>query len=53
MCNLQISKKTQYKSTFNKEYKLSTVLGFGSYSVCRKCQHKATKKEFAVKVSLY
>ncbi|GFQ93195.1 ribosomal protein S6 kinase alpha-3 [Trichonephila clavata] len=38
------------KTSFYKEYKLSDVLGFGSYSVVRKCFHIASGKAFAVKI---
>ncbi|XP_054706879.1 ribosomal protein S6 kinase 2 alpha-like [Uloborus diversus] len=41
--------KFDYKTTFFEEYKMGSTLGFGSYSICRKCVHILTNKEFAVK----
>lgn len=35
---------------FTDDYELNEELGSGSYSVCRKCTHRATGHEFAVKV---
>jgi p90 ribosomal S6 kinase len=35
---------------FTEEYDLKEELGSGSYSVCRRCVHKATGREYAVKV---
>ena len=32
------------------EYELKEELGRGSYSVCRRCIHRSTKVEFAVKI---
>ncbi|KAG8197930.1 hypothetical protein JTE90_020308 [Oedothorax gibbosus] len=39
-----------YKTAFSKEYKLSDILGFGSYSVCRKCYQISSGKAYAVKI---
>lgn len=33
------------------EYELREEIGRGSYSVCRKCVHRSTRIEYAVKVS--
>lgn len=35
---------------FNEEYNLMQELGRGTFSVCRLCEHKATRKQFAVKI---
>ncbi|XP_070491532.1 ribosomal protein S6 kinase 2 beta isoform X3 [Chironomus tepperi] len=32
------------------EYQLKEVLGRGTFSVCRLCEHKTTKKQYAVKI---
>lgn len=32
------------------EYQLKEVLGKGTFSVCRLCEHKTTKKQYAVKI---
>ena len=32
------------------EYELKEELGRGSYSICRRCIHRSTKVEFAVKI---
>jgi len=36
--------------TFHDEYEEKEEIGIGSYSVCKRCIHKATKKEYAVKI---
>lgn len=40
------------ESTFFQEYELEQgkILGDGSFSVCRRCRHRKTQKEFAVKI---
>lgn len=41
------------ESTFFQVYKLNpleTALGDGTFSVCRRCRHRQTKQEFAVKI---
>jgi ribosomal protein S6 kinase alpha-1/2/3/6 len=35
---------------FNEEYQIMEVLGLGTFSVCRLCEHKNTKKQYAVKI---
>ena len=35
---------------FLQEYELCEEIGQGSYSVCRRCIHKATRIEYAVKI---
>ena len=35
---------------FNNEYELKEKIGHGSYSVCHRCVHRATRQEYAVKV---
>lgn len=35
---------------FHEEYKLGRELGRGTFSVCRLCEHHATKKQYAVKI---
>lgn len=37
---------------FTEEYELLGVLGRGTFSVCRLCEHKASKKQYAVKVGI-
>lgn len=37
---------------FSDEYELMGILGRGTFSVCRLCEHKATKKQYAVKVCI-
>lgn len=32
------------------EYQLKEVLGRGTFSVCKLCEHKTTKKQYAVKI---
>jgi p90 ribosomal S6 kinase len=34
------------------DYEILEEIGIGSYSVCKKCLHKATRVEFAVKVGV-
>ena len=34
------------------EYELLEVIGRGSFSVCRRCLHRSTRTEYAVKVSI-
>jgi len=36
--------------SFYDEYEEKEEIGIGSYSVCKRCIHKSTKKEYAVKV---
>jgi p90 ribosomal S6 kinase len=33
------------------EYEIKDTIGEGSYSVCKLCIHRATRAEYAVKVS--
>lgn len=33
------------------EYEIKNTIGEGSYSVCKLCIHRATRAEYAVKVS--
>jgi hypothetical protein len=35
------------------EYEIKNTIGEGSYSVCKLCIHRATRAEYAVKVSLW
>lgn len=35
---------------FNDGYVVKEAIGVGSYSVCKRCIHKATNMEYAVKV---
>lgn len=37
---------------FSDGYVVKETIGVGSYSVCKRCVHKATNMEYAVKVSL-
>lgn len=41
---------TKCKERSLNDYEFLEELGKGSYSVCRKCLHKESKKQFAVKV---
>lgn len=36
--------------SIHEEYQVKEVLGKGTFSVCRLCEHKTTKKQFAVKI---
>ena len=38
---------------FTDGYEVKEDIGVGSYSVCKRCIHKATNMEFAVKVSVF
>ena len=38
--------------SITKEYDILEEIGRGSYSVCKRCVHKATRTEYAVKVKL-
>lgn len=40
----------QSPKTFYDEYEVREEIGIGSYSVCKRCYHKSTKKEYAVKI---
>jgi p90 ribosomal S6 kinase len=42
--------KAAIKRQFVDDYDLKEEIGYGSFSVCRKCVHKTTKAEYAVKV---
>lgn len=37
-------------AAFDEEYSMMQELGRGSFSVCRLCEHKATRKQYAVKI---
>lgn len=41
---------TQSPKTFYDEYEEREEIGIGSYSVCKRCFHKNTRKEYAVKI---
>lgn len=32
------------------EYQLKEVLGKGTFSICKLCEHKTTRKQYAVKI---
>lgn len=36
--------------TFHDEYQMGKELGRGTFSVCRLCEHRATRKQYAVKI---
>lgn len=36
---------------FQDEYNVMQELGRGTFSICRLCEHKATRKQYAVKVN--
>ncbi|CRK97265.1 CLUMA_CG010661, isoform A [Clunio marinus] len=36
--------------SIHEEYQLKEVLGRGTFSVCKLCEHKTTKKQYAVKI---
>lgn len=37
--------------TFQEEYQVGKELGRGTFSVCRLCEHRATRKQYAVKIN--
>lgn len=37
-------------NSFADEYQVGKVLGKGTFSICKLCEHKATKKQYAVKI---
>lgn len=37
-------------NAFQDEYQLGRELGRGTYSICRLCEHRATRKQYAVKI---
>jgi len=41
---------TKYERSFADDYQVKEELGIGSYAVCKKCVHIASKKEYAVKI---
>lgn len=43
-------KSFTYKDTIVKEYEFKENLGTGTYSVCRRCIHKESGREYAVKI---
>nr|XP_039266644.1 ribosomal protein S6 kinase alpha-3-like [Styela clava] len=47
---LLTNRLTQSPKTFYDEYEEREEIGIGSYSVCKRCFHKNTKKEYAVKI---
>lgn len=40
----------RYERVFADDYEIKSELGVGSYSICKKCVHKVSKKEYAVKI---
>jgi len=40
-------------NSIHDEYEIREEIGRGSYSVCKKCIHRATRIEYAVKVREY
>ncbi|XP_023231727.1 ribosomal protein S6 kinase 2 beta-like [Centruroides sculpturatus] len=48
--NQVTGKSLTYKDTIYKEYEFKENLGTGSYSVCRRCIHKESGREYAVKI---
>jgi len=47
---LLTNKLTTSPKVFHNEYELKEEIGVGSYSVCKRCIHIGTKKEYAVKI---
>lgn len=47
---LLTNRMTQSPKMFNEEYELKDDIGIGSYSVCKRCVLKSTKKDYAVKI---
>ena len=45
------SHRLKSSSGFAHDYDLGQEIGKGSFSVCKLCTHKASKTEYAVKVS--
>lgn len=48
--NEQHHVKNARKTSIFEEYELKEEIGLGSYSVCKRCVHKATQQEYAVKI---
>jgi len=44
------SKNNNKTGTFVQEYEMMEQIGHGSYSVCRRCVHRGTRVEYAVKI---
>lgn len=40
-----------YKDSIHKDYEIKEEIGRGAFSVCRRCVHRSSGKEYAVKVS--
>uniref|UniRef100_H2Y4V1 non-specific serine/threonine protein kinase n=1 Tax=Ciona savignyi TaxID=51511 RepID=H2Y4V1_CIOSA len=47
---LLTNRLNQSPKKFHDEYEEKEEIGIGSYSVCKRCIHKGTKKEYAVKI---
>ena len=48
--NVKTSRKVHKTGVFNQEYEMCEEIGRGSYSVCRRCVHRGTRVEYAVKI---
>lgn len=56
--NLKLSSTSTYqkaviKRQFVDDYDLKEEIGYGAFSVCRRCVNKTTKAEYAVKVCAF
>ena len=43
-------KNNNKTGNFVQEYEMMEQIGHGSYSVCRRCVHRGTRVEYAVKI---
>ena len=48
--NVRSARKPHKTGVFGQEYELCEEIGRGSYSICRRCVHRSTKVEYAVKI---
>lgn len=52
-CSLCLVKMHSDAAQFSDVYELKEDIGVGSYSICKRCIHRVTAMEFAVKVRHY
>lgn len=51
MCGSALQQLHRSMSQFSDTYEIKEDIGVGSYSVCKRCLHKGTGMEYAVKVT--
>lgn len=51
LSGMKVCEKLEQKSFFD-EYDVKEEIGVGSYSIVKKCVHKTTEVEYAVKVNI-